>query len=204
MAGLKFEVYFKNDDNDEKDKQLTIQNGSCLIDTFKRLVEFHTSGTMSGCTVVEELNPGFVRFLENIIETSTNDNSEKDILERMLEFAKDAVDIQENERMFTPFPNDDLIRMLLPQIPRILLQEQTGLTTNGKFDQLSSISSVSATGSFSYDQVNSLLEIGKLLVFKLGNLHFWPSLDEKEWEKRPQDDFSETIKLLSQELEAIN
>lgn len=207
LVGLKFEVYFKNDDNDEKDKQLTVQNGLCLIDTFKRLVEFHNSRTMSGSTVVEESNSGFVRFLEHIIETSsTNDNSEneKNILEKMLEFAKEAVDTQENERMFTPFPNDDLIRKLLPEIPRILLQEPTGLTTSGKFDQLISISSVSATGSFTYDQVNSLLEIEKLLVFKLGVLHFWPSLDEKEWENRPQDDFFEIIELLSQELEAIN
>ena len=204
LVGLRFEVYLKNDDNDEKDKQLTMQNGLCLIDTFKRLVEFHTLGTTSECTVVEELNHNFLIFLESIIEISTNNNSDKDILERMLEFAKDAVDTQGNERMFTPFPNDDLIRMLLPQIHRILLQEPTGLTTNGKFDQLVSISNVSATGSFSYDQLNSLLEIEKLLVFKLGNLHFWPSLDEKEWEKRPQEDFSETIILLSKELEALN
>lgn len=205
LVGLKFQVYFKNDDNDETDKQLTIQNGLCLIDTFKRLVEFHTSGKISASTVIEDLNPGFVTFLEEIIETSSNnDNNKTVILEKMLEFVKGAVNIQENERMFTPFPNDDLIRMFYPHITRILLQEPTGLTTNAKFDQLISISSVSATGSFSYDQVNSLLEIEKLLVFKLEKLHFWPSLDEKEWKKRPQDDFSETILLLSKELAAIN
>lgn len=210
-VGFKFQVYFKNEDNDEKDSQLTIQNGLCLIDTFKRLVDFHTNGKKSESTEVEELYSGLIIFLENIIATDTssnNDKSEIEILEKMLEFAQSAADTKEYGQMFTPFPNDDLIRMLLPDIPRILLQEPTGLTNTAKFDQLISISSVSATGSFPYDRVNSLLETllqtKKPLVFKLGKLHFWPSLDEKEWEKRPQDDFSETIQLLSQELEAIN
>ena len=209
----RFELYLRNDDDDENERDETISNGLCLIDTFKRIMEFHGTKKVPPKTDFQVDYEKFAEFLKELIKNASEQSDRatpeiNEVLQKMLEFTNsmdDEMNIDGKKiGMFTPFPNDDVIRMLFPEVLRILLQEPIGLPTDEKFDHLVSINNVKRTGCFSYKQIYDILGKEELLVFKLKDLHYWASLSVKAWKIQAQEKLSEALENLAEQVKDLN
>jgi hypothetical protein len=210
-----FYIYLKKDESDDQ-VTVTMSNGLCLIDTLRRIKTFGSNNTTTCLkttmddisTFLEELIGENKRLLEEeqIFEKDQimllAENTE--ILQAMQDFVKAGV-----KNVFQPFPNDDLTRFLFPQIPRVLIQELEerdnvkGIIPEA-FNRLVSINNVTSKGCFFYDQIEKILGMDEIFVFKLKLKHYWDSPGRKDWQQNTQKDFEEAFKELARKVIQLN
>ena len=111
----------------------------------------------------------------------------------------------DNSEIFTPFPDDDLILFLFPEVQRMFLQR---FENNSKYDMVMSSNVLPyKAGFFSVNEAETLASCAlDLLFFKRDGQHFFSSLGltKKLWRQDCPKKLSEALQNLSEEILQTN
>jgi ribonuclease HI len=192
-------ILLKNYDNDEQDYHLTIANGLCLIDSLYRLHQYHQNNSVLPPPTNfadKHSKENFTNFISQLC-TQNEDIQKSKTLQAMHAFAQKTTN---NSDTFSPFPNDDLVRFLLPSIPRMLLQQ---FERNLSYDKVISSNNRNKTGLYRVDEAAELLT-ENCLIFKNKGLHFFSSLTPKPWQQNSVNKLQRALLDLSEKILHIN
>lgn len=140
----------------------------------------------------------FLAFIEKCLEEDGIDHEKRVTLQAMQEFTRSAKD---NSETFTPFPNDDLIFLLFPEVQRMFLQR---FENNSNYDMVMSSNVLPyKAGFFSVNEAVTLSSCAHdLFFFKRDGQHFFSSLGltEKVWRQDCRKKLSEALQNLSEQI----
>ena len=179
-------VFMKNNDLGNMDKmnsQNSLGLGLCLMDSLYRLQKAKELELPEGDAppvthiLQTDVKLEFINFLR---ECSLGMKSrDKDKISEMIVFIRQLRNMEESMDK-DKWPNDDFIRYLLDDVPRILVTKDS---VNTSFDAFVSLNGISKTAKLPISECFSLLK-PTLSVLKLDveGSHFFPTFSVQEWQ----------------------